>query len=271
MSMIRKLTAATVAIVLLVGAAFAAKPLEGKHLNCAMTVSFPPFAFEELDDKGNAKLVGYEIDVINYIANELGFTYTITPTTFKGLMGELQSGRSDFIISAMSPIKSRAENADFSIPYYYSQTAIIQYPGTNIKHLADVKGRHISATFGTSYCDIMEASGAIVHAMEDVIYAMQELIAKRVDGCVQDVASASLRVKQRPELTYYILPQKELDEIQSSSVNSIFCGLFPKGSELRPLFNQAIAKMRSNGDLAKIYEKWVGLPMPPIPEVDIEY
>ncbi len=172
MSMMKKFAVAAAAVMVLTGAAFAAKPLEGKHLNCAMVITFPPFGFEQLDDKGDTKIVGYDVDVIDYIANELGFTYTITPTNFKGLMGELQSGRVDFLISAMSPTKARAKSADFSIPYYYSRTAIIQYPGTNIKHVADLKGRRISASFGTQYCDTMEAAGAIVHAMENSTYAM---------------------------------------------------------------------------------------------------
>ncbi len=80
-----------------------------------------------------------------------------------------------------------------------------------------------------------------------------------------------MRVKLHPELTYFVLPQDELDKVQDESVAGCFCALFPKDSTIRPLFNEAIKKMRESGDLAKIYEKWVGQPMPPFPAKDKEY
>jgi ABC-type amino acid transport substrate-binding protein len=257
-SIIRKISALSAAVLFSAGTAFAAKPLEGQHLKMAVSPTFPPFEFEQLDDKGNAQIVGFDIDMVNKIADDLGFTYELVHTNFKGLMGELAGARVDFVVSGMSPTEERKKTVDFSDPYYYCQTSIIQYKGTNIKHVSDLKGKKISASFGTQYCDFAEAAGAQVAAMDSSTYCMQELLAGRVDGVVQDAASASVRVKQHPELEYFVLPQDELNSVQGANVSDCFAAVFPKGSKLEPMFSEEIKKFKQDGTLKAIYEKWIG-------------
>lgn len=254
----KKLIAAVVAVLLLAAAAFAAKPLEGKHLKMAVSPTFPPFEFEELDENGVAAIVGYDMDMVAKIAENLGFTYDIVHTNFKGLLGELGSNRVDFVVSGMSPTEERMKSVDFSIPYYYCQTSIIQYKGTNIKHVADLKGKKIAASFGTQYADFAEAAGAEVLAMDNATYSMQELLSGRAVGVVQDAASASIRCKQHPELEYFVLPQEEIDGVQGGNVSDCFAAVFPKGSTLVPLFTAEIERLQSDGSMKAIYEKWIG-------------
>ena len=238
--------------------AFAAKPLEGKHLKMAVSPTFPPFEFEQLDDKGVAAIVGYDMDMVAKIAEDLGFTYDIVHTNFKGLLGELSSNRVDFVVSGLSPTDERKKSVDFSIPYYYCQTSIIQHEGTNLKSVADLKGKKLAATFGTQYADFGVAAGAEVSAMDSSTYCMQELLAGRVDGVVQDAASASVRSKQYPGLEYHVIPQSEIDSLQGGDVSDCFAAVFPKGSELVDLFSAEIEKFQADGTMKVIYEKWIG-------------
>lgn len=266
-NVLKKLSATLAfAAVLSAASAFAAKPLEGKHLKMAVSPTFPPFEFEQLDDKGNAAIVGYDIDLVNKIAENLGFTYELVHTNFKGLLGELGSARVDFVVSGMSPTEERKKSVDFSIPYYYTQTSIIQFKGTNIKTVADLKGKRIAASFGTQYADFAEAAGADVAAMDNATYSMQELLAGRAVGVVQDAASASVRCKQHPELEYFPLPQDELKTIQGDTVSDCFAAVFPKGSTLEPLFSAQIQELKDSGYLKALYEKWIG----PWPEGKVE-
>ncbi|MGN0837573.1 MAG: transporter substrate-binding domain-containing protein [Pyramidobacter sp.] len=117
-SIVKKILALSAAVLFSAEAASAAKPLEGKHLKMAVSPTFPPFEFEQLDDKGNAQIVGFDIDMVNKIAEDLGFTYELVHTNFKGLMGELAGARVDFVVSGMSPTDERKKTVDFSEPYY---------------------------------------------------------------------------------------------------------------------------------------------------------
>lgn len=255
---VKKFAAGVAAVMLCAASALAAKPLEGQKLKMAVSPTFPPFEFERLDEQGNARIVGYDIDMVDRIAAELGFTYELVHTNFKGLMGELASHRVDFVVSGMSPTEERRKTVDFSVPYYYCQTSIIQHKGANIKTVADLKGKRIAASFGTQYADFAEAAGAVVAAMDSSTYSMQELLAGRADGVVQDAASASIRVKQHPGLEYFVLPQDELDKVQGGNVSDCFAAVFPKGSKLEPLFTGQIEKMQADGTMKAIYEKWIG-------------
>lgn len=257
----KKIAALTAAFVVCAASAFAAKPLEGKHLKMAVSPTFPPFEFEELDSSGNAKIVGYDMDMVANIADRLGFTYDIVHTNFKGLLGELGGSRVDFVVSGLSATEERRKSVDFSIPYYFCQTSIIQQKGANIKSVADLKGRKITAVFGTQYCDFAEAVGAQVVAMDSAAYCMQELLAGRVDGVVQDAASASVRSKTYPQLEYHVMPQADLDKVYQETgknISDCFCAAFPKGSTLEPLFSQTIKDMQADGTMKAIYEKWIG-------------
>ncbi len=257
----KKVFACATVLALCAVSAFAAKPLEGKHLKMAVSPTFPPFEFEQLNDKGEAAIVGYDIDMVNEIASRLGFDYEIVHTNFKGLLGELSGARVDFVVSGLSATEERKKSVDFSIPYYTCQTSIIQHKGANIKTVADMKGRKIAASFGTQYCDFAAAVGAKVTAMDTAAYSMQELLAGRVDGVVQDAASASVRIKSHPELEYFVLPQADLDKVYKetgANVADSFSAAFPKGSTLEPLFSETIKAMQEDGTMKAIYEKWIG-------------
>ena len=124
-----------------------------------------------------------------------------------------------------------------------------------------MKDKKIAAVFGTQYCDFAEAVGAKVSAMDNATYSMQELLAGRVDGVVQDAASASVRIKSHPELEYFVLPRDELDKVYKetgANVSGSFAAVFPKGSTLEPLFSAEIQKMQDDGTMKAIYEKWIG-------------
>lgn len=261
---LKKLALAAAFTAFAAASAFAARPLEGKKLQMAVSPTFPPFEYVEIDtNTGNEKIVGFDIDMLDQIAERLGFTYEITHTNFKGLMGELSSRRVDFVISGMSPTDERKKSVDFSVPYYYCQTSILQHKGSNIKGISDMKGRKIAASFGTQYCDFAYAVGSDVHAMDNASMSTQELLNGRVDGVVMDAASCSARLKKYPDasLEFHVLPQEDLDKVQGGNVSSCFAAVFPKGSELEPLFSEVIKELKANGFMRKNYEKWIG-PMP---------
>ena len=230
---VKKFAAGVAAAMLCAASALAAKPLEGQKLKMAVSPTFPPFEFERLDEQGNARIVGYDIDMVDAIAAELGFTYELVHTNFKGLMGELASHRVDFVVSGMSPTEERRKTVDFSVPYYYCQTSIIQHKGANIKTVADLKGKRIAASFGTQYADFAEAAGAVVAAMDSSTYSMQELLAGRADVVISGLSDTEERRKSVDfSVPYYFCktaivspaaaPLKNMAEMKGKKIATVF-------------------------------------------------
>lgn len=68
---------------------------------------------------------GYDVQIAQYIANQLGMELEIYAITWDGLLPALQSGTVDAIIAGMSPTAEREEEIDFTDVYYSSNLVVI--------------------------------------------------------------------------------------------------------------------------------------------------
>ena len=240
---------------MLAGCASAAdKPLAGKHFKLAMNATFAPFESVSIKSDGKSEIVGFDVDLLNAMAADLGFTYEIKDMEFKGLIGELHSGRADFVISGLSPTEERKKTVDFSIDYFFVKTAIIEKKGAGLKTVADLKGKKVAAVFGTEYNNLAKASGAEVTALDSSPLVMQELMNGRVQAAIMDASQAALKCKENPTLEFFVIPKKDL----LSGVSGSFAMAFQKGSPLVPVFDREIEKLRADGTMKKLMVKWIG-------------
>ena len=96
--------------------------------------------------------VGMDIDLGNALAKQLGLKAKfVNDTDFKGIIGALNSGRFDIIMSSMSDTKERQQSVDF-IDYFTAGNSIIVQKGNpkNIKSLDDLCGQTIAVQKGTT-------------------------------------------------------------------------------------------------------------------------
>ncbi|OIO06212.1 MAG: amino acid ABC transporter substrate-binding protein [Desulfovibrionaceae bacterium CG1_02_65_16] len=97
--------------------------------------TFVPWAMQ--DKKG--QFIGYEIDVANRLAQDLGVKAQFEPTQWSGIIPALLSGKFDIIIGGMSIQPQRALKVNFTIPYEYSGMSIVadKAKSGKLKTLAD--------------------------------------------------------------------------------------------------------------------------------------
>ena len=74
---------------------------------------YPPFEFYKMID-GKETLVGFDVMLAEKIAEELGVEVEFKNMDFNSLIGALQSGQVDMVISGMSPNETRLKQVDFS-------------------------------------------------------------------------------------------------------------------------------------------------------------
>src|SRR5512141_3051405 len=105
-----KLCAALLSVtVMLSGPAFAA----GKKIVVATDATWPPM---EMVDK-DKKIVGFDIDFLNAVAKEAGFTVEFKNTAWDGIFAGVEAGQYDAIISSVTITDERQKKYDFSLPY----------------------------------------------------------------------------------------------------------------------------------------------------------
>ena len=231
-----------------------AKPLSGKNYKIALNATFAPFESMSVNSQGQTEYVGFDVDLLKAMAKDLGFRYTIDNMDFNGLVGALQSGRDDFVISGISPTEERKKTVDFTDSYFTCKTAIIEKKGGKITDAAGLKGKKIAASFGTDYESFAKTAGAVVSSMDSSTLVMQELLSGRVDGAILDASQAAVQIKQNSGLEYHVLSSADLN----SSVSDTFAIACPKGSSLVATFNTELKMLQDNGTIKKLITKWMG-------------
>lgn len=109
---------------------------DGSTLKVAMECAYAPYNWTQQTDANGAVAIssegsaglyanGYDVQIAKYIANALGMKLEIYAEKWESLVSGVQAGTYDAIIAGMSPTSERAEQIDFTLPYYVSNLVVI--------------------------------------------------------------------------------------------------------------------------------------------------
>ena len=129
---------------------------EVKKLIVGTSADFPPFENLEVVD-GKETIVGFDIDLINEIAKELGVEVEIQDMDFNGLVAAVQSDKIDLAIAGMTPDDDRREKVDFSDPYFYASQTILVKEEVKDEYASmdDMVGKIVGSQLGTTSDDVI--------------------------------------------------------------------------------------------------------------------
>ncbi|OZI75652.1 glutamine ABC transporter substrate-binding protein GlnH [Bordetella genomosp. 2] len=242
----RKIAAALVGLSLI--GATATAVAQDKELVVATDTAFVPFEFKQ-----GSTYTGFDIDLWAAIAKELNLKYKLQPMDFNGIIPGLQTRNIDVALAGITIRDDRKKVIDFSNPYYESGLAIlVSNDNDAIKTAQDLSGKSVAVKTGTATVDFMkkEVPGAKLKLFPNIDNAYLELATGRVDAAVHDT----------PNVQYYAnTAGKGRVKVVGKVKSGDFYGIaFPKGSDLVPKVNQALATLKSNGQYDAIYTKWFG-------------
>ncbi len=221
-----------------------------RRVSVATDNGFVPFEF--IDEK-TGELIGFDIDLLNAIADEAGLELDIQAMDFDGIVAGIQSARYDVGIAGITITEERALHIDFSDPYYDAGLILaVQSGNAEIRSERDLAGHRVGTRTGsTSEAYLKEnVMGADVVSFPGIIEAYMDLQAGRVDAVLYDV----------PNVRYYATQDKATD---LKTVGEVLQGeqygiAFPKGSDLVEPVNEALRTLRENGTYDRIHAKWFG-------------
>lgn len=214
--------------------------------------SFIPFQFME-----DGELVGFDIDLIHALADEIGFEIEggkIETANFDKIIPKLNSGEFDIAIAGIGITEERAQEIDFTDPYYESGIAIgVPLDENGINGLEDLNGKTVATRLGsTSVTYIREhVPGAVINMYE----RLEEVYAAAENG------SADAVVHDLPNIEYYIsTAEEESLHIVGDLIQTETYGIgVAKGNEnLVQALNEGLVRIKENGVYDQIYEKWFG-------------
>lgn len=227
----------------------AADSKEKNVLKMGTSAEFAPF--ESRNPQG--EIVGFDIDLANYIADELGYELEITDMKFDGLIGALQNDRVDLVLAGMSATDKRRENVDFSTEYNHSGEMFITAENSDIKTLEDLEGLTVGVQLGT----IQEEGAKKIIEEEGINFELKSL--DDSGALIQEILSGRIEVAYMDkEVALGYLAQQDLEGFDDPTTSSPGMAVaFPKGSDLVDKVNEALAKAEESGFMKELQDKWL--------------
>src|SRR5438067_13862305 len=81
-----------------------------------------PYTFP--DPRNPARMIGFEVDLANTLAQRMGRTARFVQNQWDGLVPGLERGEYDAVINGLEVTPECAEKIHFSMPYFYSTLTI---------------------------------------------------------------------------------------------------------------------------------------------------
>lgn len=206
---------------------------------------YPPYEFHAVID-GKDTIVGFDIDLANAIAKELGVQLKIVDMAFDGIIPALQAGQIDIAIAAISPTDERKKVVAFSDIYYAAtQNCLIRVADKDKYPTIDsLEGKKIGAQLGALQETIAkeQIKNSKVLALDKVPTLVQELKSKNIEAVICEGPVAEGFVRKNADLM--ITPFTFKDDSLGSAV-----ALPMDQPELLALINKVIKDLTDNGTL----------------------
>jgi polar amino acid transport system substrate-binding protein len=202
---------------------------------------------------------GYESAVAYAVAKQLGFDKSEVKWIHVPFANSYAPGPKsfDFDINQISFTPARAKVVDFSDSYYDVNQSVVVNKGTPIASAASVaalKPYDLGAQLGTTSYQFIQDT--IMPTKKPSVFpsntgAVQALKNKQIDGLVVDLPTAFY-------VTAVQVPNsKVLGQFPAEPGGEHFGMVFEKGNSLRACVNTALTKLRSNGTLKQLQQKWL--------------
>ncbi len=206
-----------------------------------------PYIFP--DPKDPSKLIGFEVDLAEEIAKELGVTARQAQNAWDSLIPALMRGDSDIAMNGIEITPQREKEVLFSQPYYiYTEQLVVKKDEEVIKGVNDLKGKKVGTLSGTVAQDILINMGGVdVKIYSGQVEPYEDLAIGRLDAVLLDLPIAAYYGKPNPKLKYAGLP-----------VGEGFYGiaLRKEDEELKARIDEVLIKLMNTGRLKEIYVKW---------------
>jgi cystine transport system substrate-binding protein len=218
-------------------------------LTVATEGTYRPFSYH---DEGSGDLTGYDVEIIEAVADKLGLDVEFQETQWDAIFAGLDAGRFDVIANQVSINPEREEKYLFSEPYTVSPGVIVvTEDDDSISSFEDLAGKTTAQSLTSNWYELAQESGATVEAVEGWAQAVALLQQGRVDATIND--NLTFLDYEKTDGPTGLKIAAETDD---PSLNAF---AFTKDKEaLVDAVNGALAELREEGVLTEISEKYFG-------------
>ena len=235
-------------------AAGVAQAKDWTTVRIAMDATYPPF--ESLDPSG--QIVGFDKDIGDALCERMKVKCEFANTAWDGIIPGLLASKYDAILSSMSITEERKQQIDFTDKIYNTPPAIAVPKDSTLKGVTpeDLAGITIGAQTSTTHANYAEEK---FPNTELKIYPSPDeykldLSNGRLDAAIDDVVVLDEWVKSEAGACCMIIGTLTPDPVINGAGAGI--GIRKEDTDLRDMFNKAIAEIIADGTYKKINDKY---------------
>ena len=227
-----------------------AKLVEPGTLTVCTHLPYEPFQYTQ-----GGEVVGFDVDMIDLVAEELGVEQKIFDTPFEGIQSgqALNTGKCDVAAAGMTITEERARVIDFSDPYFDATQALLVQKGSGISSLEDLSGKSLGVQEGTTgaiYAEENAPDDVEMRSFEDLALLQTAVKTGQVDAGINDNGVLFDYVQDNPELE--VSTEFDTGEQYGFAVKK------DSNDALLETINEVIAQAQEDGTYDEIYEEWFG-------------
>ena len=224
--------------------------LQRKELRCATFADVPPFA---APDPKTREMAGFDVDLCKAVAQHLGVAAKISPVSVDARVPEVQLGHVDVAIANLAYTLTRAEQIQFSDPYYLAKEMLAvraSDPGTS---KSDFVGKRISATKGSTSELAVKLNKSVPLTFEDTGSVFMAVQQNKSAGMVANTMTITQLVAQSQTNGV------KLKMVADPMLLEPICVGMKKGEPaLLARINAVLLEMDNAGEINTLWDKWLG-------------
>jgi polar amino acid transport system substrate-binding protein len=231
------------------------------ELKIGCEAAYVPFTYRQ-----DGRIVGYDVELAEIFCKALGVKPNFIDTAWAGVIPSLYAKKFDVIMSSMSYTKERLERVAFTVPYAEASQALLvrASDADKIKAPADLNGRTIAVKLGSPgqilqdriNASLKTAGGAgfkELRTFDDHPTAYVALAQNRVDGVLNTLPTLAMVLKDAPG-RYAIVKGMGADNWAGIAARK-------EDTEIVAFLDGELKKLKADGTLARLQEKWFGFRM----------
>ena len=214
---------------------------------------YPPFAY--IDEKGNP--AGFDVECLNWIAQEMGFEVKHQPTAWDGIVSSLLAKKIDMVYSGMTINEERLKKVDFTIPYWVINQALCVREDSDLNIIAALSGSEytVGSQRGCTAAEWIEEhlikTGILpkdnLKLYEGFSLAVKDLVNGRIDSAMMDDVMVEDAIRKGQ-------PVKIVGIIKTGEKYGI--AVRKEDKELKALLDEGITKLKKSAKWDELIIKY---------------
>jgi polar amino acid transport system substrate-binding protein len=207
-----------------------------------------PYTFKDPKDPGRD--IGFEVEIIDAIAKEIGRPIEAHQYGFSSLILGVQRGDFDFAMNGLEVTPDRKEKVLFSRPYYvFREQLVVRRDETRFEDLEGCRklGCLVGTLEDTAADRLLHAQGIAAKMYDGVVEPYRDLVLGRVDAVLLDL----------PIALYYARPNADLRFAGPPIARGYYAVAFRKDEvALKATIDTALDALIRDGRMRAILERW---------------